>query len=166
MSDTLKQIKTLIVRDEVRVSDHGYDELAEDGIFVRDRIVSVMDAELLKEMSTRHTTKLVQEGKYVAEVDVELTDSDTSWPPYPSLDNVRSALRRGDIKRASSLARVYELKPVASQLTIPINAEPGQITSRLSAPGCAEANGDKRIWDGRSSSLRNTRFLREEAKPL
>ena len=81
----------------------------------------------------------------MAEVDVELTDSDTSWPPYPSLDNVRSALRRGDIKRASSLARVYELKPVASQLTIPINAEPGQITSRLSAPGCAEANGDKRI---------------------
>ena len=119
MSDTLKQIKTLIVRDEVRVSDHGYDELAEDGIFVRDRIVSVMDAELLKEMSTRHTTKLVQEGKYVAEVDVELTDSDTGWSPYLSLDDayrlddVREALRRGDLKKAPNLTRVFELKPIA-----------------------------------------------------
>ncbi|MFP4168825.1 MAG: hypothetical protein ACLFSY_08285 [Desulfonatronovibrionaceae bacterium] len=71
-------------------------------------------------MNTRHSTKLVHEGNYVAEVDVVLTDSDTSWSPYLSLDDayrldeVRSALRRGDIKRASSLARVYELKPVAS----------------------------------------------------
>jgi hypothetical protein len=70
-------------------------------------------------MSTRHTTKLVHEGNYVAEVDVELTDSDTGWSPYLPLDDayrlddVRVALRRGDIKRASNLARVFELKPVA-----------------------------------------------------
>jgi hypothetical protein len=70
-------------------------------------------------MTTRHVTKLVHEGKYVAEVDVELTYSDSGWSPYLSLDDayrlddVRTALRRGDIKRASSLARVFELRPVA-----------------------------------------------------
>jgi len=70
-------------------------------------------------MSTRHTTKLVHEGNYVAEVDVELTDSDTGWSPYLSLDDayrlddVRAALRRGDVKRASGLARVFTLTPVA-----------------------------------------------------
>jgi len=70
-------------------------------------------------MSTRHTTKLVHEGNYVAEVDVELMDSDTGWSPYLSLDDayrlddVRAALRRGDIRKAGSLARVFELRPVA-----------------------------------------------------
>lgn len=70
-------------------------------------------------MSTRHTTKLIHEGNYVAEVDIELTDSDTGWTPYMSLDDayrlddVREALRRGDIRKAASLARVFELKPVA-----------------------------------------------------
>lgn len=70
-------------------------------------------------MTTRHTTKLVHEGNYVAEVDVELIDSDTGWSPYLSLDDayrlddVRAALRRGDIKRANNIARVFELKPVA-----------------------------------------------------
>ena len=64
-------------------------------------------------MSTRHTTKLVHEGNYVAEVDVELTDSNTGWSPYLSLDDayrlddVRAALRRGDIRKAVSLARVF-----------------------------------------------------------
>lgn len=70
-------------------------------------------------MNTRHTTKLVHEGDYVAEVDVELTDSDTGWAPYLSvegaclLDDVRAALRCGDVKKASRIARVFELKPVA-----------------------------------------------------
>ncbi len=69
-------------------------------------------------MTARHTTKFVHEGKYVAEIDVELTDSDTGWSPYLSLndayrfEDVRAALRRGDIRRAGTLARVFELKPV------------------------------------------------------
>jgi hypothetical protein len=49
MSDTLDQIKALIAQGEVKVSDHGYDELAEDNIFVRDVIQSVTDAELLED---------------------------------------------------------------------------------------------------------------------
>ncbi len=70
-------------------------------------------------MNTRRTTKFVHEGDYVAEVEVELTESDTGWSPYLTLedayrlDDVREALRQGHIKRASRLARVFELKPVA-----------------------------------------------------
>ena len=69
-------------------------------------------------MTTRHYTKLVHEGNYVAEVDVELIDSDTGWSPYLSLDDayklddVREALLQGDIKAASRFARVFSLTPV------------------------------------------------------
>lgn len=70
-------------------------------------------------MSTKHGKKLVQEGKYVAEVDVELIEEESGWNPYLSvadaqkLDNVRDALRCGDIKRAARLARVFSLTPIA-----------------------------------------------------
>lgn len=66
----------------------------------------------------RHHTKLVHEGKYVAEVDVDLIESDEGWAPYLSLedayklDDVREALRREDVERAARLARVYRLTPV------------------------------------------------------
>jgi hypothetical protein len=49
MSETLQQIRALITRGEVKISDHGYDELAADMIFVRDLIDSVTDAELLED---------------------------------------------------------------------------------------------------------------------
>jgi hypothetical protein len=71
-------------------------------------------------MRTRHQTKLVHERDYVAEVDVELIESDTSWSPYLSLDDayklddVREALRRDDVRTASRLARVYTLTPVVA----------------------------------------------------
>jgi len=70
-------------------------------------------------MTTRHHTKLVHEGDYVAEVDVELIDSDTGWSPYLSLDDayriddVREALRRGDLKAATGIARIFALTPIA-----------------------------------------------------
>jgi hypothetical protein len=68
---------------------------------------------------TRHQTKLVHEGQYVAEVEVELIQTDAGWSPYLSLedacklDDVREALRRKDVGAASRLARVYTLMPVA-----------------------------------------------------
>jgi len=71
-------------------------------------------------MSTRTRTKYVHEGKYVAEVDVELIEDDTGWSPYLTvedacrLDDVREALRRGDISAASNLARVFKLEPIAA----------------------------------------------------
>jgi hypothetical protein len=36
MSDTLTRVKALVVEGKVRVSDHGYDELADDGILIID----------------------------------------------------------------------------------------------------------------------------------
>ena len=63
--------------------------------------------------------KLVHEGEYVAEVDVALIITDDEWSPYLSLldayklDDVRQALRQGDIEAAAKLGRVYKLIPVA-----------------------------------------------------
>ena len=54
----------------------------------------------------------------MAEVDVELIETDDSWSPYLSiedayrLDDVRDALRRGDIRAATRQARVFSLTPV------------------------------------------------------
>jgi len=62
--------------------------------------------------------KLIHEGHYVAEVDVELVEGDNAWSPYLSLedarklDEIRKALRCEDLKHASQLARVFELTPV------------------------------------------------------
>jgi hypothetical protein len=69
-------------------------------------------------MRTRRQRKFLHEGDYVAEVDVELVETDAGWSPYLSLDDayrlddVREALRRGDVQAASRLARVYTLTPV------------------------------------------------------
>jgi len=69
-------------------------------------------------MRTRQQTKLVHEGEYVAEVDVELIYTDEGWSPYLSLDDaqkldeVREALQRRDLKTASQRARVYSLTPI------------------------------------------------------
>jgi hypothetical protein len=63
----------------------------------------------------RQRTKLVHEGDYVAAVEVELIYADEGWSPYLSLedahrlDDVRNALRSGDIKTASKMARVFRL---------------------------------------------------------
>ena len=71
-------------------------------------------------MNAKHYAKLVHEGEYVAEVDVELMHTDEGWSPYLSLDDayklddVREALRRGDVKSASRLAKVYTLTPVSA----------------------------------------------------
>jgi hypothetical protein len=69
-------------------------------------------------MRKRNRTKLVHEGQYIAEVDVELLETENEWSPYLSLedayklDNVREALRQGNIKAASQHGKVYTLTPV------------------------------------------------------
>ena len=71
-------------------------------------------------MTERKKTKFVHEGGYAAEVDVMLIEEETGWSPYLSLadaqklDDVRAALRKGDIEGASRLARVFCLQPVAA----------------------------------------------------
>jgi len=69
-------------------------------------------------MKKRRSTKLIHEGQYVAEVDINLLDSKEGWSPYLSLedalklDDVRAALRRGDLENAARMSRVYTLTPV------------------------------------------------------
>jgi len=71
-------------------------------------------------MNNRKQVKLVHEGEYVAEVEVELIDSETGWGPYLTLedagklDAVRIALRNKDVAAASKLADVFRLTPVTA----------------------------------------------------
>lgn len=63
--------------------------------------------------------KLIQEGEYLAEVEVDLWVTDDEWSPYLSvedaykLDDVREALRRGDLATAAHHGRLFALMPVA-----------------------------------------------------
>ncbi len=72
-------------------------------------------------MRQRKKIKYVHEGRYVAEVEVKLLEDDTSWSPYLSvedaykLDDVRDAIRQGDLESAAKYGRIYELRPVAHQ---------------------------------------------------
>ncbi len=69
-------------------------------------------------MTKRPHTKLIHEGHYAAEVDSDWLESATGWSPALSLedahkwDTVREALRRGDLKQASQLARIFALTPL------------------------------------------------------
>ena len=71
-------------------------------------------------MTHRRQTKLVREGEYVAEVEIELIDTREGWSPYISLedaqklDAVREALRRGDLTAAGKLSHVFHLTPVTA----------------------------------------------------
>ena len=69
-------------------------------------------------MKKKHRTKLLHEGEFVAEVPVDLIETDDDWSPYLSiddaqkLDDVRAALRRGDLESAARVARIFRLIPV------------------------------------------------------
>ena len=72
-----------------------------------------------EEVSVRSIMKFVRCGAFAAEVNVEILEDEWGWTPYLSLedayklDDVRDALRAGDIDRASRLAeRVYRLTPI------------------------------------------------------
>jgi hypothetical protein len=67
---------------------------------------------------------MVREGQYAAEVEVEVEvepiETEDDWSPSLSLDDayrlddVREALRRGDVQAASRLARVFSLVPISA----------------------------------------------------
>lgn len=71
-------------------------------------------------MSARQKIKYIHEGQYVAEITVEVTESGQGWSPTISLedayklDDVREALKSGNLKAAAQYGRVYELRPVLS----------------------------------------------------
>ncbi len=71
-------------------------------------------------MTKRRHSKLIHEGEFVAEIEVEFIYTDEGWSPYLSLsdahklDDVRQALRQGDLETATRLARVFKLIPIAA----------------------------------------------------
>jgi hypothetical protein len=71
-------------------------------------------------MMKRKITKLVHEGRYAAEVTVELIDEPGGWSPYYSLEDVEKleavadALRNGDVATAAKYGRIYELLPISA----------------------------------------------------
>ena len=61
-------------------------------------------------MRNKKTVELIDEGRFAAEVEIELHYSDESWSPTMSradalkLEAVREALRSGDISERSNMA--------------------------------------------------------------
>jgi hypothetical protein len=49
MSQTFQQIRELVANKDVRISAHGYDELAADGILIREILASVADAVVVED---------------------------------------------------------------------------------------------------------------------
>jgi hypothetical protein len=77
---------------------------------------------MAEEHLRRKSTRLISEGRYAAQVDIECW-YDESWAPTMSTDDarklerVRLALRRGDIAEAAKDSQVFELTPLAIDRT-------------------------------------------------
>jgi hypothetical protein len=54
MSETLKRVQDLIRRGQILVSEHGYDELANDYVFVQDILDGVTDAVVVEDYPNYH----------------------------------------------------------------------------------------------------------------
>ena len=71
-------------------------------------------------MHGRKHVKFVHEGKYVAEVEIEIMHDENGWSPYINLDDalkldtLRELLREEKISQAKEYAKVYILKPIAA----------------------------------------------------
>jgi hypothetical protein len=48
MSRTFEKVRALVQRAEVRISDHGYDEMSDENILARDVLASVFNGIVLK----------------------------------------------------------------------------------------------------------------------
>jgi len=74
----------------------------------------------MNEKLRRTVIELVHDGKYAAEVDVEIM-YDEDWSRTMSTDDARKleavtlALRAGDVTEAAKYGRVFELTPVAAK---------------------------------------------------
>ena len=53
-SEIFDRILELVARQEVVISDHGYDEIAADGILVRDILAGASEAKVMEEYPAYH----------------------------------------------------------------------------------------------------------------
>lgn len=66
-------------------------------------------------MTKKTRTRLIKEGNYLAEVEVQLLYDIDAWSPHLSLedveklDRVRLALREGNIEEAANYALIYDV---------------------------------------------------------
>ncbi|MGE0824794.1 MAG: DUF4258 domain-containing protein [Candidatus Binatia bacterium] len=54
MSQTVQQIRELVARRKIHISDHGSDELAEDNIFIDDIVAGIEKAVVAEDYPTYH----------------------------------------------------------------------------------------------------------------
>ena len=54
MSDTLERIKILVEKGEIRISEHGYEELAADGLLAREVVDGLKGASVLEDYPEFH----------------------------------------------------------------------------------------------------------------
>jgi hypothetical protein len=54
MNQTFRLIIELVTRREVQISNHGYDELAADGILVRDILAGIQQATVIEDYPDSH----------------------------------------------------------------------------------------------------------------
>lgn len=52
MNDTHEAVKKLVAAGQVRISEHGYDEIVADGIYVRDVLAGVHKAAVVEDYPT------------------------------------------------------------------------------------------------------------------
>lgn len=156
LSETLLRVRSLVAEGRFLISDHGYDEFADDAIYFDELLASLARAVVVEDYpaATRGPSVLVleydgsgrpahvvwgipkgqgepavlitayrpdpREGRFAAEVPVELIEDESGWSPYLSaadatkLDAVRRALRAGDVAAAARHGRVFELLPVSA----------------------------------------------------
>lgn len=53
MSETLRRVQALVLTGDVLISDHGYDELDDDGILAEDALLGIATAELVEDYPDR-----------------------------------------------------------------------------------------------------------------
>jgi hypothetical protein len=61
MTETFRRIQTLVLAGDVRVSDHGFEELAKDAIFVEDLVTDIMTSVLVEDYPDRFRVLTLQE---------------------------------------------------------------------------------------------------------
>ena len=70
---------------------------------------------------SKQSVQLIHEGRFAAEVEVELHYDEETWSPTMSLadakklESTRLALKRGDLAEATRHGRVFELTPIAAE---------------------------------------------------